>query len=110
MLGNKSVASLFTDLSKVGLPKVARCKPMLCNILVVLPLFHSVSCPVLHTVVDNARLSGFFMVHPVCLQVLTRHLAPTSDSDLGDGDGAGRGIDAATAALTAQVSEKLIVE
>eukprot|EP00243_Klebsormidium_subtile_P000642 TRINITY_DN1108_c0_g1_i1.p1 TRINITY_DN1108_c0_g1~~TRINITY_DN1108_c0_g1_i1.p1 ORF type:complete len:330 (-),score=36.11 TRINITY_DN1108_c0_g1_i1:195-1184(-) len=51
VLGNKSVASLFSDLSKV----------------------------------------------------LTRHLAPTSESELGDGDGAGRGIDAATAALTAQV-------
>ncbi|GAQ87489.1 hypothetical protein KFL_003560160 [Klebsormidium nitens] len=51
VLGNKSVGSLFSDLSKV----------------------------------------------------LTRHLAPSSDSELGDGDGAGRGIDAATAALTAQV-------
>jgi uncharacterized protein (UPF0335 family) len=52
VLGNKSVASLFSDLSKV----------------------------------------------------LTRHLAPNTDTELGDGDGAaGRGVDAATAALTAQV-------
>jgi hypothetical protein len=40
------------------------------------------------------------------LQVLTQHLAPNTDTELGDGDGAaGRGVDAATAALTAQVSE-----